>query len=81
MSWADIIGLFYISAFRVHSKISLHFQVLRRPSGKAENRLNIKIFRRFFNVAGRDGSAHENVKLFLSEPLDNANLPGIICHD
>jgi hypothetical protein len=56
---------------KVHSKISLQFQVLRRPSGKAGERLNIRIFRRFPNAAGRDGSAHENVKnvkLFLSKP-------------
>ena len=53
---------------RGHSKIRLHFQVLRRPSGKAGKRLNIEIYGRFSNAAGRDGSAHENMILFLREP-------------
>jgi hypothetical protein len=53
---------------RVRAKINLHFQVLRRLSGKAPKRRNIEIFLRFGNTARQNASAHENVKLFLREP-------------
>jgi hypothetical protein len=43
--------------------------VLRRLPGKAPKRRNIEIFLRFGNTARQDASTHENVTLFLREPL------------
>jgi hypothetical protein len=56
-------------AFRVRAKINLHFQVLRRLSGKAPKGRNIEIFLRFGNAARQDASAHKKVELFLREPF------------
>jgi hypothetical protein len=56
-------------AIRVRSKITSHFQVLRRLPGKAPKHRNIEIFLRFGNAARQEASAHQNAKLFLREPL------------
>jgi hypothetical protein len=45
------------------AKINLHFQVLRRLSGKARKFRNIEIFQVFRNTARQDASALKNVKL------------------
>ena len=48
-------------------KIVLHFWVLRRPSGKALKRRNMRIFQIFATLSGGMGG-WPKIKLFLHEP-------------
>ncbi len=60
---------FIRSPFRVHSEISLHFQVSSRPIRQGVQAAKYLDIQPLEHPAGRDASTHENVKLFLSEPL------------